>query len=170
MKPFAAILSVCLLFCAGAQAAETKPSDESIRRLLTVTEAGKMLDAAMSQVGTMMENMMKQATQGKTVTPEQQKAMADLRAKSAAIMQEELSWQKMEPLYMRIYRDSFSQEEVDGMLAFYATPAGKAVIKKMPLVMQNTMAVMQERMGPVMVRIQQQARETMGQAKAAPAK
>ena len=29
--------------------------------------------------------------------------------------------------------DTFSQEEVDGMAAFYSSPAGRALIAKMPL-------------------------------------
>jgi hypothetical protein len=40
---------------------------------------------------------------------------------------------------IRLYKESFSEEEVAGMLAFYKTPAGQAVIFKMPVLTQQIM-------------------------------
>jgi len=70
-------------------------------------------------------------------------------------MRKELSWEQMEPMYLEIYQKSFTQEEVDGLLSFYKSPAGVASIKKMPVVMQETVVTMQQRMGPMMARVQQ---------------
>ena len=50
---------------------------------------------------------------------------------------------------------------IQGMLAFYRTPAGQAVIEKMPLVMQNTMQAVQERMGAMMPAMQKMIAEEM---------
>ena len=65
-----------------------------------------------------------------------------------------------------IYRKSFSQSEMDGMLKFYKSPAGKAVIAKMPVVMQNTMQVMQGEMAEMMPKIQQLIADTTSQMQA----
>ena len=70
------------------------------------------------------------------------------------MMKELLDWKKLEPMYVRIYQKTFTQQELDGMLAFYKTPAGAAVIAKMPAIMQNTMDEMQGMMGPVMEKVQ----------------
>ena len=67
---------------------------------------------------------------------------------------------------MGIYRNTFSQAEVDGMLGFYRSPAGQAVIAKMPLVMQNTMQSMQGRMAVMMPRIQELQRDTVARLRA----
>ncbi len=61
-------------------------------------------------------------------------------------------------MFTEIYQESFSQEEIDGLIAFYASPAGRAYIDKMPLVMQKTMTVMQSRM-PAMIERMRAARE-----------
>jgi hypothetical protein len=55
-----------------------------------------------------------------------------------------LTWKKLEPQYIRLYQESFTEEEVAGMLSFYRTPAGQAVIDKMPVLMQRTMVDVQK--------------------------
>jgi len=52
-------------------------------------------------------------------------------------MKEDLSYDKLEPEYIKIYQDTFSEEEIQGMITFYETPVGQSVITKMPLIMQN---------------------------------
>jgi len=52
------------------------------------------------------------------------------------------------------------------MLEFYATPAGQAVIVKLPLVVRNTLSEMQQRIQQMMPKLQQMARETAEQIKA----
>ena len=88
------------------------------------------------------------------------------RNEMMAILRDELAWDKLEPMYIQIYQQSLTQEEVSGMVAFYKTPLGQAVIKKMPGVMQTTMSEMQKRMGPLLRRMQQKQRELMAQIQA----
>ena len=115
----------------------------------------------MGQMDTIMKTTMQQMLKGQTLTPEQQELCESLQAKMVAMLKEELRWDVLEPMYIGIYRDSLTQAEVDGMLEFYAGPTGQAVIRKMPLIMKNTMAAMQGRMGPMMERMQQMAKETV---------
>jgi uncharacterized protein len=65
-----------------------------------------------------------------------------------------------------VYADTFTQKEIDGMTAFYASPVGHAVIQKMPLVLTNSMAEMQKRMGTLFPKVQQIAKETAEEIKA----
>ena len=113
----------------------------------------------------MMKNAMQQALQGQTVTPKQQKIIDDMQTKTVAVLKEELNWESLEPLYIQIYSESFSQEEIDGMLAFYETPAGQALIKKMPVVMQKSMVEMQKRMGTLMQKLQKIQQDALGELK-----
>jgi hypothetical protein len=70
-------------------------------------------------------------------------------------------------MFIDIYKRSFTQGEIDGMLSFYKTDAGKALISKMPVVMQNSMQAMQSKMATTMPQIQQLQRETIEKLKAA---
>lgn len=66
-------------------------------------------------------------------------------------------------MYLRIYRKSLIQREVDGMIAFYKTPAGPAVIKKLPLIMQNSMAEVTQMMGPIMQRVERMQKDMVAE-------
>lgn len=153
------------VFAAGAQ-----PSEESIKQLLKVTDTRKMVDDMMGQMDGMMKDAMQKALQGQAITEKQQKVIDTMQSKTIAVLKEELNWDSLEPLYMQIYRESFTQEEIDGMLAFYETPAGQALIKKMPIVMQKSTVEMQKRVGGLMQKLQKIQQDAMTELKAQTAK
>ena len=153
-----------------ARAAEPPASEGSIREMLAVIDARKLVDGIFPQVEAMMKASTQQAMKGRTPSPEEQSAIDKMTTKTMAMMREELDWDKLEPLYMRIYQKSFSQDEVDGLIAFYKSPAGAALIKKMPIVMQQCMAAMQELIGPMMQKTQAYVKETIEELKAEKAK
>lgn len=156
MNKLAAIL-VSAIFSISAFAAS--PSPESVDALLiamNVDRAGDTLFGSMDQA---MKQQVGQLTNGENLTPEKKKAMEASLAKTIAIMREELSWAKMQSIYRQVYQESFTQEEIDGLLAFYKSSAGAAFVNKMPVVMQKTMTVMQSRMGPMLERFKAAAVE-----------
>ena len=155
------------LACTTAFAADTKPTEASIKELLTISDAPKLIDSVMGQIDQMMNGVVAQATQGQKLNEKQQAALAAFQSKYSVLVREELSWAKMEPTYIRIYQNSLNQDEIDGMIAFYKTPAGQAVIKKMPALMQQIMAEMPAMMGPLMQKIQPLAQQLQADMKAA---
>jgi len=82
------------------------------------------------------------------------------------MMKESLNWESLEPGYLEVYGKTFSQSEIDSMISFYSSPAGHAVILKLPLAMQNTMAMVQQRMQALIPRIQQMAKDAAAEMKA----
>ena len=119
----------------------------------------------MKQMDTLMQQTIEQAAQGQQIPAKVQKDIDKRRAEVVALLKDLLEWGKLEPMYIRIYQKSFSQAEVDGMIAFYKTPAGQAVIGKMPAVMQNTMEEMQQMMTPVMQKMQRLQQEVGAELK-----
>jgi uncharacterized protein len=159
------ILLLLVITSLTLRAADTVPSESSIKELLATTQVQKMLDQMLPQMDAMMQRAMAEALKGQTITPDAQKMIDQSRANALAVMKEELAWSKLEPLYIRVYQKSLTQEEVTGMVALYKTPAGQAMINKMPLVMQNTMAEMQTMMAPMMQRLQQSQQQLVAQIK-----
>ena len=170
------ILPVLFLCASIAMAAENAapttsapsgpPSEASIKQLLEVAQARKLVDSVMTQMDNLMQQTIAQATQGQKIPPKVQTQIEKERAEMTATMKDLLDWNKLEPLYVRVYQKTFSQQEVDGMLAFYKTPAGQAVIAKMPAVMQNTIEEMQQMMGPVIQRMQKMQQDVVAEMKA----
>jgi uncharacterized protein len=163
-KLYALLLGVFVAF--PAMADPDPPSDASLRELLTITESRSLVDGAMEQVDASMQASMKQAFADRPLSEAEQKIMDDMRARLVQIFREEMAWETLEPMFIDLYSRTFSQAEVDGMLGFYRSPAGQAVIAKMPLVMQNSMQAMQGRMAVMMPRIQQLQRDTAAQLQA----
>jgi len=165
------LLILLALLCPTLYAADpAPPSDASLKKLLEVAQAHQTLDALKGQLDSMMQNIFQQVTAGQKVTPEMQKSFDQGRAEASAMFNEIMTWEKMEPIYLRIYRKSLSQSEVDGLIAFYQTPAGQAMIHKLPVIMQNSMAEVGQLMGPMMKRAEQMQKELMAEAQAAKAK
>jgi hypothetical protein len=142
------------------------PSEASVKQLLEVAQSHKLVDSLISQMDNLMDQAIAQATKGQQVSSKVQNDIDRRRAELVGTMKELLDWKKLEPMYVRIYQKTFSQPEVDGMIAFYKSPAGEAVITKMPKAMQNTIDEMQGAMGPVMEKLQQMQRDVVAEIKA----
>ena len=153
-----------------AIAAEPPASEASVRELLCITQSQKLVDGTMGQVDAMMQRSMKQALAGQTLTADQQRIMDNMRTKTIALFREDMKWETLEPMFIDVYKQSFTQKEVDGMLDFYKSEPGQAVIAKMPLVMQNTMQAMQGRMAVMLPKLQQLQQDAIAELKASRAK
>ena len=158
--------SVAYAAADSSPGAGNPPSEASIKQLLEVAQAHKLIDSMMVQMDNLMKQTMQQATQGRQVPPTVQKDIDKREAEMMAAMKEMLDWNKLEPMYVRVYQKTFTQSEVDGMIAFYKTPAGQAVISKMPAVVQNTMNEMQQMMNPMMQRLQKMQQDVVTEMKA----
>jgi uncharacterized protein len=110
-----------------------------------------------------MKQVMQHATQGQHVTPEIQKDIDKRQTEMMDVVKKVLDWEKLEPMYVRVYQKSFTQGEVDGLVAFYKTPTGQALLTKMPVVMQNTLNEVQQMMQPMMQRVQQMQQEVVAE-------
>jgi len=141
------LLAMALMASVPAFAQSPPPSEASVRELLEVTNGKSVLEGAWNQLDGLMEKAMKDAIGNKPVTAKQEKIMAAMRAETVELIRSEMSWDKMEPMYIRQYSQTFSQAEIDGMLAFYKSDAGKAVTAKMPqlvqILMQDVLSLLQ---------------------------
>lgn len=153
LKPVFALL-LAFGLSVPAFAADAAPSDASLRQLLEVTESRKLFDSSMQQVDAMMQSAMQQQLEGMQINATEQQAIDDFRGKVLAMLKQEMGWETLEPAVLDIYRKSFTQKEIDGLLVFYRSEVGQATIRKMPLVMQGSMQMVQARMSVVMPKLQ----------------
>lgn len=146
------VIALCLV--SGVAMAE--PAHEtSINELMEVTNTRHLLDNMNSQYDDIINMMIQEALEGHQPTPAQQAVIERMKKRMAGVMQDTMSWDKIQPLYVKIYQDSFSEEEVRGMIDFYKSVAGKAVVEKMPVVMQRSMDVMKPLMQDMFPKMKQ---------------
>jgi hypothetical protein len=157
---------VWILMCTGAAAANNSPaSDASIREMLELTNAQQMIAGMKGQMSAVMNTAVQNALKGQAITPERQAILDRMTAKMSAMVTDMLNWDTLLPIYLRTYRDSFTQDEIDGVNKFYKSAAGQAYVKKLPLVMQNVMREMQGVMKPAQEKMMAIQRETMQELK-----
>jgi uncharacterized protein len=164
------VVSSLILVAIGiplALAADAPPSEVSVKHLLTTMHASKMMDSVWTQMDGAMKSSIQQATAGQPLNDAQKAIVDDMSKQMVAIFRESMSWDKLEPIFVRVYQKSLTQHEVNGIAAFYATPDGQAMLDKMPVIMQNTMQEMQAPMKEIMPRIQALARDSTEKLKAA---
>ena len=70
-------------------------------------------------------------------------------------------WEKMQAELTGIYRELFTQEEINSLIDFYQSPAGQAMVKKMPLIQNKTVQIYQKILARAMPRIQKVMEETL---------
>ncbi|OUY07406.1 DUF2059 domain-containing protein [Acinetobacter populi] len=162
---YALLLTFALPCMAFAQPA----SEQSVRELLKITKSEQMIDAVNAQMESIIAASMKniEQDQDKPLNDKQQKALKDFAAKVAKIMGNTMQWSEIEADMIRIYANSFNQEEINGMINFYKTPVGQATIEKMPVVMQQSIEMGQNLSQRAMPQIQQAAQELQKEMKAA---
>jgi hypothetical protein len=143
------------------------PSRESIDRLLVLTKVEKVRDAVLAQVDHFMRLGIQRALQGQTVSLEDQAEIDAIDKKMASAIRDNFSLAMLQGLYEKAYAETFTQEEVDGLIAFYGSPAGQAFAEKQPLVIQNTNRLIQQRLGAITAKIQTEMRGALEELQAA---
>ena len=142
-------------------------SAESVKRLLQMTGMQELVDENLRQVDERVAAGLQRGFAGRNLTPEQEAIMIRTRDKISAVVKESISWEALEPMSIRIYREALTQDELDGMLAFYKTRAGKAVIKKLPRLTQEMSEEMQRMFQSIMPKLMAIAKESEDEMKLA---
>jgi hypothetical protein len=151
MRRFVVALSaVCLVLPAWAAPA----SDASIEKLLGLMKAPSTLDGIFGIIQGQIGQSLQETFAGKSLTPQQQKVIDQLPSTVMASVKQDLSWDKVKPIYIDAFRDTFDQAEIDGISAFFASPAGQAYANKQGMLTQRTNAALESKMQPLLARAQ----------------
>ena len=161
------ITFILTFLCAATLLHAAPPSDESLNKMMSALQVEPMLNQALEQMNASfvkgMEQGLQQSTQGKELSAAQKTAVENFRSKFGATMKDELSLAKVKEIYIQTYRETLTQEEVDSILTFYSSPAGKAMVEKMPVAMQKASALMQARITPMAKKLQTMQEEFVKQ-------
>ncbi len=165
--------AIVLLMAAGLgfSGSDVKAQDASrlalAEELLNEMHMKENLERSFAMVKKMMpaqmEKIMKQ-TAGKENEPSNGKKMTDKMTKVQDkimddVAEELMSWEKIKDDYITLYAETFTEEELKGVIAFYKSPAGQAFTKKQPELMKRTMELTQKRMLQWMPKIQALSKE-----------
>jgi len=153
MKPFP-VLTLTLI-ATGLLASAQEPSKEAkIVRVLALMKAEALTDQVFEQMKA------ETASISAPNASEKERAHArEIQAKIMDLVKDRMNWEKMRPVYVKMYSETFTDEEIDGMLAFYQSPAGRAMLEKMPQLVAKIMALAQSQMAGLMPEIERPRQE-----------
>jgi len=115
-----------------------------------LAKATEMMQIAMGdQMTKSMEQTMKAmtATMGKDMPVDQRAKAGEMAEKSMSLAM--AAFNKAKPALAKAYADTYTEEELDGILAFYRSPVGRALIQKAPEASQRAMPVIMQVMNEV---------------------
>lgn len=148
------LLSGCLLLAGIAPALAAPPSDGDINRLLAASRAQNMLDSMLPQMEAMQAQQFAQITANQSLSAEQKQQVQRIQQRTSQTMREALSWSQMRPMYVELYKQTFTKEDVLAMAEFYESSAGQSLLDKTPALMQNLMGAIQQKMTPLLANLQ----------------
>jgi len=155
------LLLAALLALAAAPALAEPPSDGDVNRLLSASRAQNMLDSMLPQIEAMQRQQFAQLTAQHPLDAAQQQKVQQIQERTQATVRKALSWQEMRPLYVNLYKQSFSKQDVLAMAEFYESPAGQSMLDKTPQLMQNLMGAIQQKITPLFVDLQKDLEQTV---------
>lgn len=168
-------LSVVLLSTAlcAAPAFAARPSDAQIDQLMQSMNYERMKGEMLKQMRESAE-MMAEAEAGDRLDDKQREALQRSLARQMDVVEQMLDWKAVAPIYRKVYGETFDAAEVQAIIDFYGSPAGRSIMEKMPQAMGRTMQEMQPLMKSMFERMQRELRDEVrdivdGDDKTAPA-
>jgi len=156
-----------LALLAGALAHAEPPTVESIDRLIAASHQDRVLAAVLDNMEVSMRTALKAALKDMPMNAAQQKLFDEAPAKLVKVTRDGLNPEQLRASQIKVYQETFTQSDIDGLLAFYRSPAGSAYIDKMPLVVQRTNADLQVRLAPLVEQMKAAMQDAIAQIKAA---
>ena len=148
------LVAASLLLAGLAPAWAAPATDADVNRLLAASRAQSMLDAMLPQMEAMQAQQFAQISEKQSLTAEQKAGLQRIQQRTSQTLRQALAWSQMRPMYVDLYKQSFSKEDVLAMAEFYESPAGQSLLDKTPALMQNLMVAIQQKMTPLMADLQ----------------
>ena len=147
---------ICALIAAPLACADETTKTTKVEELLTLMNVAQQQKDMMDQMADMVIGQVKsQMAQQGAASPAEIAKMEARQKKLFELFKQETSWDKMKPVFVKTYSETFTEPELDGMLAFYRSPAGKAMVQKQPTLNTKIMTNVQTQMADLMPKIEE---------------
>jgi hypothetical protein len=129
--------------------AEPKAEDTKTRLAIELMQAAhfdRNMQLMKEQIPAMMEKQFDSLAGCDAVQP----VMKEFSGAVADKVSEILDSEDLKIDIAAVYAETFSEDELRGVIAFYESPLGKKLLDRMPELMQKSMQISQDRMKPIM--------------------
>lgn len=138
----ARLLVFAMIFCVSFSSHSAPASEASLNKLFELTKMSQFLDTAYTR----MDNMFAQQFAGQTISEEQRQVIGKYLLQISGMVRKELAWEIIKKPIMDKYAATYSEQEVQQLNKFYASPLGQKVLEQTPILMNDTRQIMQTSM------------------------
>ena len=132
MKRAALLILAIFLAVPSVAHADEASKRVKIQELFTTLHMDKTMKQVMDTVLQQIKDASQQQLVGTTLTDAQQKKFDDFQQNVFNLVNAQMSWPKIEPDYIKLYDDAYTEEQIEGILTFYSPSKSQAMIAKLP--------------------------------------
>jgi uncharacterized protein len=137
-KPAASTSAAKPAVAAPAAAPITPAKRAKAEQLLVLLKLDSGLQTMLSNTGRRIHSLAQEQAAQAGKTPDQQKLATDYTAKIDAMTTSALDYGKLRQPLADVYASNFTDSELDSIIAFYGSPAGKVFVDKTQVVGEQT--------------------------------
>ena len=154
MKRWVVMLAVVMVMAPMGGRADEASKTAKVKELFALTHVDHSLDRMRSAMEQQVQATAKNAPGAEQMTPEKKKIQQEYIDNSMKVVDQQFGWPVLEPAFLRLYSDAYSESDLDGILAFYKSPAGQAMLAKAPELSSGLMEIVHGRMGDFQPKMQ----------------
>ncbi len=153
---------------AAAPSAAASPAHTAkAKQLLDATNTSSGIQQQLAGLRDRVKELASQQFAGTQFNPAQTALQNEYLKKVQDILADETDWAKLSPRVTQVYADSFTDAEIDSIVAFYKTPAGQALLAKTPATEQKVNAIISANIKEMQPRLQELTESYVNKIKAA---
>jgi hypothetical protein len=161
------VFAAALLFSAAAAHADDATKHAKVKELFQLTSMQNRVDQIRVSALAQARAFAAQQFASTGVSAQQDdKGLAAYYEKLNALVAQSYNWTKLEPSYEQVYADLYTEDELDGILAFYKSPIGQAFLTKTPEATRQVLLISKQQFAALTPQIQKLTEDYVDQLRA----
>jgi hypothetical protein len=158
---------ICILAVSLCSAQTANPAKQAkVEELFKASKMDILLQKTLENSAAQLKSGVMQQMMGVKLNADQQKLSDEYQDKVQKLLFSAFSWENVKPIYLKLYEEKFTDSELDGIIAFYKSPAGQAFVDKAPKLMADASTALQQKLREVQPQIRELMNEFTEKAKA----
>ncbi len=154
MKRWILTLGMVMVVAPVGARADEASKQAKVKELFALMHVDHSLDRMRSAMEQQVQLTAKNVSGAEQMTPEKKKIQQEFVDNSMKVVDQDFSWTVLEADYVKLYANTYTEQELDGILAFYKSSAGQAMLIKTPELSAGTMQIVHSRMGDFQPKMQ----------------
>ena len=170
MRRFLVVLLMVSFIASSAARADEASKRAKAEELFTLLRMDQTMGAITANIMKQVQTMTQSMPGADQATPEQKKLVVDFQQRVMDLVDKRLGWKALEPDFIGLYASTYTDEELDGIIAFYKSPIGQKMLEKTPELMSKSSEITQQKMREIQPEFNQMIQDFMKQMAATTAK